>query len=119
MCIITLPKHFVKGNMMGNPVYFEGDVSCMYGKIKHVLVSTHPGGTDSAIYVDGEKSAYHFGLDGHIYKTVSDRYVSNLPIADFARVFLWETGKIECGKAPLFLCFLKFYVIILLLIDSM
>ena len=83
-----LPKHFVKGNMMGNPLYFDQMVQCQFGKTKHVTVPTHPGGADSAIYVNGKRSDYHFRPDGHIYKIVSGRYVSYLEIPDFARNYL-------------------------------
>lgn len=104
---------------MTNHVYFDEKVQCQFGRHKQVRVPTHPGGSDSDIYVDGSKSEYQFGPDGLIYKIASGRYVSNLPIADFARNYLWKTGKLEDARAPLFLRFYIFYGIIFSLIDFM
>lgn len=78
---------------MGNASYVNRELLCQFGKTKRVYVKSHPGGLDSRIFVNEVESRYRYGPDGLIYSCETGKFVSDLPIEDFARNYLWERQR--------------------------
>lgn len=70
--------------------HFDGPLENSKGNIINIRVPSLQGGTDRNIYKNGDSTGYRLGDgDNEIY-TESGRHVSELPLKEFVKEFLWN-----------------------------